>query len=83
MMHWGNAMGGWGMLLMTASSLIFWGLVIAGFVVLVRNLGSGRQAGAPTGQPPTPQQILADRFARGEIDEDDYARRLRVLHPGG
>ncbi|QJS13807.1 hypothetical protein HKX69_33485 [Streptomyces argyrophyllae] len=28
---------------------------------------------------PTPEQILAERFARGEIDEDEYHRRLTVL----
>jgi putative membrane protein len=27
----------------------------------------------------SPQQLLADRFARGEIDEEEYRRRLAVL----
>jgi len=79
MMYWGNGMGGWGMVLMTVSSLLFWGLVIAGIVALVRYAGRGAQAGAPTGPRPTPQEVLADRFARGEIDEEEYTRRLQVL----
>jgi putative membrane protein len=29
--------------------------------------------------PPAPEQVLAERFARGEIDEDEYRRRLGVL----
>ena len=28
---------------------------------------------------PSPEQFLAERFARGEIDEDEYNRRLTVL----
>lgn len=85
MMYWGNGMSGWGMLLMTVSNLLFWGLVIAGIVLLVRYVGRGGQPGTPATQTPTPQQILADRFARGEIDEEEYTRRLQVLGraPGG
>jgi putative membrane protein len=80
MMYWGNGMGGWGMLLMTVSGLLFWGLIIAGIVVLVRYLARGAQADPGASQAPTPEQVLADRFARGEIDEDEYSRRLQVLH---
>ncbi len=57
--------------------------------------GSFWQAGPPPGAPPYPPQgrqaaehILAERFARGEIDEEEYRRRLTVLrseppYPGG
>jgi putative membrane protein len=90
MMYWGNGMGGWGMVLMTISSLLFWGLAIAGIVALVRYAGRGDRLGPPRGDRPTPQRLLAERFARGEIDEDEYARRLHVLNgaasvrgPGG
>src|SRR5207248_2340191 len=48
MMYWGNGMGGWGVAVMTVSSLLFWGLVIAGIVVLVRYLSRAGQAGRPT-----------------------------------
>ncbi len=40
------------------------------------------------GQPAPPEQILAERFARGEIDEDEFHQRMTVLraeapqHPG-
>jgi len=36
----------------------------------------------PAGPPPAgpaPEQILAERYARGEIDEDEFRRRLAVL----
>ena len=41
----------------------------------------------PGSQAP-PEQILAERFARGEIDEDEFHQRMTVLraeaphHPG-
>jgi putative membrane protein len=79
MMYWGNGMGGWGMVLMTVGGLLFWGLIIAGIVLPVRSTGRSGQPGTAVGQVPTPQQVLADRFARGEIDEDEYTRRLDVL----
>lgn len=31
------------------------------------------------GTRPSPEQLLAERFARGEIDEEDYRRRLATL----
>ena len=32
--------------------------------------------------PVDPEQVLAERFARGEIDETEYAQRLSVLRIG-
>jgi len=79
MMDWGDGMGGWGIVLMTVSTLLFWGLVIAGTVVLVRYTDRGGPQGGPIDATATPQRILAERFARGEIDEEQYTRRLAVL----
>jgi putative membrane protein len=83
MMYWGNGIGGWGMAMMTVSSLLFWGLIIAGIVVLIRYTGRGANPAPPPAERPTPQQVLADRFARGEIDEEEYLRRLQVLAGAG
>ena len=81
MMNWnGHGMNGWGYGLMTISMLLFWALVIAGGVVLVRYLG---RPGPRTlmAQPAhcTPEQILAERFAHGDIDEHEYRQRAGVL----
>ncbi|WP_163507190.1 SHOCT domain-containing protein [Fodinicola acaciae] len=80
MMWWGNGMNFWGMLAMGGGTLLFWVVVIAAILALVGYLGRG--TGRPLGRlaGPTPDQILAERFARGEIDEKDYRERLRVLH---
>jgi putative membrane protein len=78
MMYWGSGMGGWGYVLMTVSMLLFWGLLIAGVVLLVRYVQTARQP-LQTTPVSDPRTLLAERFARGEIDEDDYRRRLEVL----
>ncbi|MFC3386065.1 SHOCT domain-containing protein [Couchioplanes caeruleus subsp. azureus] len=79
MMYFGNGMGGWGMVLMAMSSLLFWALVIVGIVALIRYTSGGAQRSEPVVHGPTPQQTLAERFARGDIDEEEYGRRLQVL----
>jgi putative membrane protein len=79
-MMWGNGMDGWGFALMSVSTALFWVLVIAGTVLLVRYLGDHRpQAPDRSPRPVDAEQILAERFARGEIDDDEYRRRLEVL----
>ena len=80
MMDWyGHGIGGWGYGLTAITMILFWGAVIAGIVALVRYLGRGGQP--PGARPPAqaPEQLLAERFARGEIDEDEYHRRLTAL----
>ena len=79
MMFWyGNGMGGWGYALMTVGTILFWGLVIAGVILLVRYLARGPQAA----ENAAPERILAERFARGEIDEEEYRSRLTALRGG-
>lgn len=63
MMYWGTGMGGWAMLLMTVSNLLFLGLLIAGAIALIRYTSrSARQDSAA--EPAPAQRVLADRFAR-------------------
>lgn len=82
MFWYGNGMNGWGYALMTIGTVLFWALIIAGVVALFRYVGRGTQQPAP---PPwnthrsTPEQLLAERFANGEIDEAEYQRKLDTL----
>ena len=64
--------------------VLFWGLVIAGIVVLVRYLTGSRQDGGPDagGGRSSADELLAERFARGEIDQDEYTRRRELLRAG-
>ncbi|GLY65618.1 SHOCT domain-containing protein [Amycolatopsis taiwanensis] len=85
MMYWyGNGMGGWGYVLWTVSTIAFWVVVIAGLVALVRYFSRRPMSHAmgPRGsQPPrpSPEQLLAERFARGEIDENEFHRAMDTL----
>jgi len=77
-MHWyGGGMHWWGYGLMTVSALALFALVVAAVVALVR-YPSPPAANSPP-QPPAPEQLLAQRYARGEIDDDEYRRRLHTL----
>jgi putative membrane protein len=59
--------------------VVLWGLVITGIVLLVRHLGrSGQQSDQPP-PPHAPEQVPAERFARGEVDETEYQNRLAIL----
>ena len=80
MMYWtDNDVTGWGWAAMTIGMLLFWALVIAGAVLLFRALDRPSDRPAGPGRRPSPEQVLAERFARGEIDEDEYRRRLATL----
>lgn len=78
MMGWyGDGMGWLGWVVMTLSALAFWGLLVFGGIAVWRSLG--RDGRSPASQGPTAEQLLDERFARGEIDEDEYAMRRGVL----
>jgi putative membrane protein len=77
MMYQGYGMGAGGWLAMTLILLGAVGLIAAVTVVAVRALAPERQPEA--GRAGSMEQVLADRFARGEVDADEYESRLRVL----
>jgi len=80
MMFWyGNAINGWGYGLMIISMVAFWGLVIYAVAALLRATGRD-QPTVMASAARTPQQLLAERFARGEIDETEFTSRLAALH---
>ncbi|MEU1273224.1 SHOCT domain-containing protein [Streptomyces sp. NPDC005799] len=90
MMFWyDHNVSGWGWFGMSLGMIVFWGLIITAFVLLFRSLSRPAPGGSPDAThwtPPaqtSPEQLLAERFARGEIDEEEYQRRLRVLHSTG
>ena len=56
-------------------------LLLVGFAVswFLRGRGRGPLAGGPA----SAQSVLADRFARGEIGDEEYRTRLEVLRTAG
>jgi putative membrane protein len=77
---WMHGSWGWGwMSLMIVMMLLFWGVIIAAIVWLIRGAAWGRSASeTPAGGEP-PRAILDRRFAEGEIDEEDYRARREAL----
>ena len=68
-------MWGAGGLVMMLMMLVFWGLVIAGLVFGLRWLaGQGRPA-----HHDAAHEILRQRYARGEIDKQEFETRKRDL----
>jgi len=70
--------GGWGMGFGGPLMILFWIAVIAGVVVLVKFVldQSSRSA-----RDKSPLQILQERYARGEINREEYEQKRRELEP--
>lgn len=81
MMFWyDHNMGWWGYAGMGIGMVLFWALIIVGIVGLVRFSAGGQQNGRPQlGEVPSPEQLLAARFACGEISETEYRERVAEL----
>ena len=75
---WNGGWGGWffGPIMM----IVFIAVAVVVILLLVRWLG-GPSHVSPHYQPPTktPLDILKERFARGEIDKEEFEERRRVL----
>ncbi len=82
MMFWyDHGMGWWGWAGMGIGMVLFWALLIAGIVALVAFINGDRRDRQypPAPSPTSPEEVLALRFARGEISETEYRDRLAVL----
>lgn len=78
MMHglggWGGGYGYFGML----PTLFFWLLIIAGVVLLARWAMTGGNSGRG-GPGESALDILEKRYARGEIDKEEFEAKKRDL----
>lgn len=69
MMGWGCALALWLLVLLA---------IVAGIVWLVRALGD---SSSQSRSGSSAIRILEERFARGEIDRDEFEERRRTLRP--
>lgn len=72
-------MSGWGWFGMAVMLVTFLALLVVAAVVVVRLLGprdEPRGGGRPAGR--SAMEILQERYARGEIDEEEFQRRRAV-----
>jgi len=75
--HFGDGLWGW-WLLGVALIALFWGLVIAALVLGIRWLVRADRRGRYDSGDPALDELRA-RYARGEIDEEEFERRRRFL----
>lgn len=78
-MMWWNGNGWW------PGAFFFGAFMIMWLVMMVRMMGHGMHGSRTReshGRSPGggPAQILADRLARGEVDIEEYERRVAALH---
>ncbi|WP_354675034.1 SHOCT domain-containing protein [Cupriavidus alkaliphilus] len=83
MWNWGE-FGGWGMGFGFLFMILFWTLVVLAIVALVRWLMRESQATRGQGKQEsprdkTPLEIVQERYARGEIDREEYEQKRRDL----
>lgn len=75
-MHWsgftGMGFGGFGWIFM----VLFWVLIIAGIVYLVKLIFSGN---SPSGLKESAEDIVKKRYAQGEISKEEFEEKLRDL----
>jgi putative membrane protein len=63
------------------AALLILGVLVAGAIIITRMLINRphQQSGAGPAVSPRPIQILEERFARGEIDEEEFRSRRDAL----
>jgi len=70
---WSHMMGG------SLMMVLFWGLVVLLVVLIVRAIGSGSNKKTATASNYSALEILHERFARGDIEKDEFENRKRIL----
>lgn len=75
-MHDGDMHGYWmGPLMMIAFVIV----AVVAVVLIVRWIGGDKHSSGPAAQGGSAADILRERYARGEIDDDEFARRMATL----
>lgn len=69
--HWGFGFGHW------FFGILFWIVMLLLLVGLVRAIGGF--GSRDRRRDKTPREILEERYARGEIDQEEFERRKRDL----
>ena len=75
-MGWGSGYGG---MFGWAPTLLWWGALILGIALLAKWLFGAFEGERRSGSS-SAREILAERYARGEIDREEYEKRKRDLN---
>ncbi|QIS18949.1 SHOCT domain-containing protein [Nocardia terpenica] len=81
MMMW----SGWGYWLTAVGILLFWTALFIGVIAVIRYTDDTRRDGSDDApqRNPAPRHLPALRYACGEIDDEEYARRSRMPESAG
>lgn len=79
-MMWNGSWGFGGMLAMSLLMIAFWALVVAGVVWLVR---TSRRPEPSARSYPVAMRILDERFARGDLTEEEFRQHRAALFNRG
>ena len=79
MMGWGGYGGYGGGFFGAVPMLLWWALIIAGIVVLARWISSGGSGWHRGSSADQALSVLRERYARGEIDKDEFDKRKADL----
>ena len=71
--------GFWGMWFMPIIMIVVFGLIIRGIFALVRGTTRGGCCGSSELPSDSALEILKKRYARGEIDKEEFEERKRNL----
>ncbi len=77
----GGMMGSWGMgygIFGSFMMLLFWVIVLAGVIFLIQWLVQEGASESPLGHE-TPLDVLKKRYAKGEIDREEFESRKQDL----
>lgn len=66
-----SMMGSWGMIFYMILQILFWGLVIYGALTLIMKAIEKKEDPG--------LKILKERFAKGEITEEEYEEKSKIL----
>ncbi|MEE6165975.1 MULTISPECIES: SHOCT domain-containing protein [unclassified Mycolicibacterium] len=71
--------GGLGWIMTATVFTMLFAVVITGIVLGVRYLASGRHGAPPAPQGRAAEDVLGERLASGEIDDNEYRQRMATL----
>ncbi len=78
MWHGTFGWGGWALMLITMA--VFWAVIISIVVLVIRYPARDRKLTHQEGKTSrSAEELLAQSYARGELDDDEYRRRVTVL----
>ncbi len=77
--YMGNGYGWGGMALGMASMLLFWVLLVAAVAIVIRYVWGTGISSSERRQEKTALDILKERYARGEIEREEFEQKKRDL----